>query len=139
MNLPLKLIYGHLVLYYISCYLENILSKVISFNIGQKETDIITRIIKDPLVFPKNVIISEIGYKLLNGLLDKNAKNRLDMNDDLFDHWFNEESSDTPIYKEIVQEIIEKKNNSTLTTKKINNKWNTFKPAKKEEKFTKFK
>ncbi len=61
------------------------------------------------------------------------------MNDDLIGYWFNEESSDTPIYKEIVQEISDKKNTNIVTTKKRNFKSNSTKPVKKEEKFTKFK
>lgn len=114
--------------------------KVIQIYIGQKETDIITRIIKDPLVFPKNIVISETGYKLLNGLLEKNGNNRLEMNDNLFTLWFNEESPDTPIYKEIVQETYQKKNSSNIVApKKTSYKSNTCKPIKKEEKFTKFK
>ena len=58
---------------------------------GKNLDQIIERIIKKNLIFPKNKKISETLYKLINGLLQKNPEKRIDTSSDLFDEWFTDE------------------------------------------------
>jgi hypothetical protein len=76
-----------------------------SNNLAVKESEIISKIMKDPLVFPKNIIVSELAYKIMQGLMDKNNKTRFDSNDPLFDLWYNEEASDIAIVKQIEEPV----------------------------------
>ena len=58
---------------------------------GKNTEQIFEKIIKQPLVFPKNKKISETLYKLLNSLLEKNSINRININSPLFNDWFEDE------------------------------------------------
>jgi serine/threonine protein kinase len=73
-----------------------------------KDSDIFDKIVKEDHKFPTDIIVSDICYKLLNGLLCKNPKNRLEMSDPLFEEWYKDPGSDTPI-------IITNKSNSSDT------------------------
>ena len=58
---------------------------------GNSESEILKKIINNDHIFPNNITISKTGIKLINSLLDKNMNNRIDVTDDLFDIWYNEE------------------------------------------------
>jgi hypothetical protein len=69
-----------------------------SFDLGMKDSDIVDKIVREEHKFPTDIIVSEACYKLLNGLLNKNIKQRLDMNDPLFETWYNDTNgSDSPV------------------------------------------
>lgn len=57
---------------------------------GKCDSEIQNKIVKEPLKFPNNISISKIGYKILNGLLEKNQHLRIDTNDQIFDEWYND-------------------------------------------------
>lgn len=56
--------------------------------IGGKDSEISQKIIKEPLKFPNNVIISKAGKNLIEGLLEKHQSLRIDISSQLFDEWF---------------------------------------------------
>lgn len=58
---------------------------------GNNDSEILKKIINNDHCFPLNISISKSGVNLLNGLLDKNYQTRLDINDQLFDLWYNDE------------------------------------------------
>ncbi len=112
---------------------------VIYIKLAPKESDIITKIIKDPIVFPKNIIVSETVYKILSGLLDKNSKSRIDTNDPLFETWYCEDSPDFPIIKSI-EEPIEIPKITTQSSKDIQRKSKTIqKSVSKNKIISKYK
>jgi hypothetical protein len=55
------------------------------------------KIVKEEHKFPNDIQISDICYKLINGLLHKSPKYRLEMSDPLFEEWYNDPGSDVPI------------------------------------------
>jgi serine/threonine protein kinase len=66
--------------------------------LGQKDSDIMDKIVKEDHKFPTDIVVSSVCYKLLNGLLNKNVKHRLDMNDPLFEEWYSDPNgSDAPV------------------------------------------
>lgn len=58
---------------------------------AKNDGDVQYKIVNEPLKFPSNIIISKMGYTLLNALLEKNQNLRIDTNDSLFDEWYNDE------------------------------------------------
>lgn len=58
---------------------------------GNNESEILKKIINKDYIFPNNISISKAGVNLINGLLDKNINSRIDVTDDLFEVWYNEE------------------------------------------------
>ncbi len=72
-----------------------------TFILALKEEELISKIIHEQWAFPKNVVISENGYKVIQGLLEKNHKNRIDTNDPIFDLWYSEECLDIPNVKKV--------------------------------------
>ena len=52
--------------------------------------DTLNSIVYNKLIFPDNFIISENLINLINGLLHKKANDRIDINSDLFEKWFND-------------------------------------------------
>ena len=53
-----------------------------------KDSEIINKIIKENHKFPSNILISKSGYNLINGLLEKNSTLRIELNDPLFNEWY---------------------------------------------------
>ena len=58
---------------------------------GKNNTQIMEKIVKQPLIFPKKKKISETLYILLKSLLEKNPINRININSSLFNDWFDDE------------------------------------------------
>jgi len=58
---------------------------------GKNNTQIMEKIVKQPLIFPKKKKISETLYILLKSLLEKNPINRININSPLFNDWFDDE------------------------------------------------
>lgn len=58
---------------------------------SNKESEIVTKIIKEEHKIPNNIVVSKAAINLLNGLLDKYQKYRIDTFDALFDDWYNDE------------------------------------------------
>jgi serine/threonine protein kinase len=65
---------------------------------GSKDSEILDKIIKDDLQYPNDILISDSCYKLINSLLLKNPKHRIEMTDPLLEDWYNNSGSDSPIH-----------------------------------------
>jgi hypothetical protein len=63
--------------------------------LGEKDSEINNKIMKEPHKFPNNIIISKKCQTLIDGLLEKIMEIRIDINSPLFEDWFN----DTEYYK----------------------------------------
>jgi len=61
------------------------------FDSTKNDSEVLSKIIKEPHKFPANIQISKTGKSLLNGLLEKNQFIRVETNDQLFDDWYNDE------------------------------------------------
>ena len=59
---------------------------------AQKESDIVNKIIRETLKFPNNILLTKVCYTLLQGMLEKNQAFRMDINDQLFEDWFKDNS-----------------------------------------------
>jgi serine/threonine protein kinase len=68
---------------------------------GTSDSEIIEKIVKQEIKYPTDILISNAGYKLLNGLLAKQPKNRIEMNDPLLQEWYNDPGNDKPIIKKV--------------------------------------
>ncbi len=55
---------------------------------SNKDSEIINKIMKENHKYPPHISISKLGYKLIDGLLEKNAQFRIEINDNLFDEWY---------------------------------------------------
>lgn len=58
---------------------------------SKNDSEVLSKIIKEPHKFPANIQISKTGKMLLDGLLEKNQFLRVETNDCLFDEWYNDE------------------------------------------------
>ena len=58
--------------------------------VGKNLSSTLDLIANQPLIYPDNFIISESLLNLLNGLLQKKAFERIDINSELFEKWFND-------------------------------------------------
>ena len=58
--------------------------------IGKDLQSTIDSIAYDSLTFPKHFIVSESLLNLIQGLLKKKPSDRIDINSELFDKWFND-------------------------------------------------
>lgn len=69
---------------------------------GSKDSEIVNKIINHKHKFPDHISVTKIALSLLNGLLEKNSQMRLEMNDPLFEQWYEDESAlEIPTIKEI--------------------------------------
>lgn len=55
-----------------------------------KDSEIITKIMRENHKYPSNITISKSGYKLIDGLLEKNQQLRIGITDVLFDEWYDD-------------------------------------------------
>ena len=106
--------------------------KTYPFN-GENNKEILKKVEKEELTFPNEYKIKKSLAKLLKEMFEKNPKKRIDINDSLFDLWYNDESDDYEIFsndkKEIKFRIIPQLNNEKekapsylRTTKSISSK-----------------
>ena len=106
--------------------------KTYPFN-GVNNKEILKKVEKEELTFPNDYKIKKSLAKLLRGMFEKNPKKRIDINDSLFDLWYNDESDDYEIFsndkKEIKFRMIPQLNNEKekapsylKTTKSISSK-----------------
>lgn len=58
---------------------------------SKSDSEVLSKIIKEPHKFPTHIDISKTCRNLLNGLLEKNQFIRVETNDYLFDEWYNDE------------------------------------------------
>ncbi len=58
---------------------------------GNKDSEVLNKIVKENLKFPSNIKISKAGCKLLNALLEKDQGLRVDLTSELFDEWYHDE------------------------------------------------
>jgi serine/threonine protein kinase len=72
---------------------------------GSKDSEIYDRIVKEDHVFPNNILLTTSCYKLINGLLAKSPKQRLDMSDPLFEDWFNNPGFDEPVFRKVEKRL----------------------------------
>lgn len=70
--------------------LFNMVTGIFPFE-AKKDEDMLKKIIEDPLKFPANITISKSLHNLLNSLFEKNQHLRIEVNDNLFDEWYNDE------------------------------------------------
>ena len=76
------------------------------------KNSLINSIIKNKLEFNKKIKISESLKKLLEGLLEKNYRFRIDTNDPLFEKWFEDDSTEK--MKAKINSIKKVKKNKTM-------------------------
>lgn len=57
---------------------------------GTIEDDILHKITSQPLTFNKNINISRTCKEIIKNLLDKNPGFRIDLNDNLFQTWYDQ-------------------------------------------------
>ena len=77
---------------------------------SKKNSAVIDNIIKNRLEFNKKIKISDALKKLLEGLLEKNNRFRIDTGDPLFQRWFDDKSTEMFSKKDTVKKV--KKNKS---------------------------
>ena len=77
---------------------------------SKKNSAVIDNIIKNRLEFNKKIKISDALKKLLEGLLEKNNRFRIDTGDPLFQKWFDDKSTEMFSKKDTVKKV--KKNKS---------------------------
>ena len=77
---------------------------------SKKNSSVIDNIIKNRLEFNKKIKISDALKKLLEGLLEKNNRFRIDTGDPLFQKWFEDKSKEMFSKKDTVKKV--KKNKS---------------------------
>ena len=77
---------------------------------SKKNSSVIDNIIKNRLEFNKKIKISDALKKLLEGLLEKNNRFRIDTGDPLFQKWFDDKSTEMFSKKDTVKKV--KKNKS---------------------------
>jgi serine/threonine protein kinase len=70
---------------------------------GSKENEIFDKIIKEDHVYPFDILVSHECYKLINGLLTKSQKTRIDMADPLFQNWYDHPGSDEVVIRKVVE------------------------------------
>jgi serine/threonine protein kinase len=58
--------------------------------VGEKDSDVVLKIMKENHKFPPNIQVSKKCYELINGLLEKNHQLRINISDNLFDEWYND-------------------------------------------------
>lgn len=58
---------------------------------GKDDGDIMYKIAKENLIFPKTISISPTSKKIINLLLEKNPNFRVELTDPIFEEWYNEE------------------------------------------------
>ena len=65
---------------------------------GENDKEIYEKIGNEDLQFPFGIKIKKSLINLLKGMFEKNPKRRIDINDKLFDIWFNDESDDYKVF-----------------------------------------
>ena len=91
---------------------------------GNSDEEILRKIDVGEYSFPKNIEISKTCKLILTKFLDKKPSNRIDLYDDLFDVWYEENSPDTVILKTVeedqrkINSNMVKKNTTSNTTQK---------------------
>jgi serine/threonine protein kinase len=89
---------------------------------GKGDDEILGRICKEAYTFPKNISVSKTCKCIITQLLDKRHNNRLDLYDDIFDLWYEEESPDVVVLQhendEVLKETLSK---LTINVNSINN------------------
>lgn len=65
--------------------------RLVNFLILGKDNEIITKIIKEKHIFPKNIDVSNPCKTLINKLLEKDSNKRIDIYDDSFEDWYSDE------------------------------------------------
>lgn len=58
---------------------------------GLNDSEIFNKVCKDNFKYPSGVKISKTCKKIISQLLDKNLNTRLELSDDIFDQWYEEE------------------------------------------------
>ena len=71
---------------------------------GNSDEEILRKIDVGDYSCPKNIDISKTCKSILTKFLDKKPSNRIDLYDDLFDVWYEENSPDTVIIKTVEEE-----------------------------------
>lgn len=71
---------------------------------GNSDEEIMKKINNGEYSFPNSIEISKTCKTIITKLLDKKPKQRLDLYDDLFDIWYEENSPDIVIKKQIDEE-----------------------------------
>jgi serine/threonine protein kinase len=72
---------------------------------GNNDDEILKKVHNAEYTFPKNIEISKTCKTIITKLLDKKPKQRIDLFDDLFDVWYEENSSDVVIKKQAEEEL----------------------------------
>lgn len=62
----------------------------LNYIIGEKDSEVNHKIMKEPHKFPSNIIISKKCQLLIDGLLEKNQGLRIDISNPLIDDWLND-------------------------------------------------
>jgi serine/threonine protein kinase len=82
---------------------------------GNSDDEILKKVANGEYTFPNNIEISKTCRSIITKLLDKKPKLRIDLFDDLFDVWYEENSPDTVNIKILEEDV--SKNDSTPQSK----------------------
>lgn len=69
-----------------------------TFPFEGNDNDVMDKIINNPVEFPQEKKIKKSLVELIEGLLMKNPNQRIDINDPLFDIWYNDDSNEYQIF-----------------------------------------
>ncbi len=67
------------------------ISRINYSNLGSTDEEIMNNILQDDLIFPKDNTVSKSCKILIEKLLEKNSKERIDLFDSSFHEWISEE------------------------------------------------